>query len=88
MAVRGYILIEVEGGKMGEVAQGMQQLESVNTVDMVTGPYDIIAPVSAVDFNGIGSVIKEIDCIPGITHTVTCLSINPVSEKQPKEYGN
>jgi DNA-binding Lrp family transcriptional regulator len=76
MTVKGYVLIEVEGGRMVEVAEVMQRLEGVKKIDLVTGPYDAIAPIEVVDFSGIGSVIREIDSLPGITRTVTCLALN------------
>jgi DNA-binding Lrp family transcriptional regulator len=60
---------------MAEVAEAMQRLEGVKKTDLVTGPYDVIAPIEVIDFSGVGSVIREIDSLPGVSRTVTCLAL-------------
>jgi DNA-binding Lrp family transcriptional regulator len=48
----------------------------VNSVDTVTGPYDIIAIVERETLNDIGDLVTgKIHPIAGISRTVTCLAI-------------
>ncbi|MBM3183419.1 MAG: Lrp/AsnC family transcriptional regulator [Chloroflexi bacterium] len=78
MAAKAYVLIETAVGKTKEVVAALQaqKLKEVKSVDLVTGPYDIIAVVEHDDFNAIGNLVTEkIHPVPGIARTVTCLSI-------------
>ena len=46
------------------------------SVDTVTGPYDIIAIVEAKNLNEIGDLVTgKVHPIAGISRTVTCLAI-------------
>ena len=76
MATRAYILIETAVGKSKSVAGELSSLSGVETVDAVTGPYDIISVVTAPDLNAVGDLVSSrIHTIDGITRTVTCLSV-------------
>ena len=78
MATRAYVLIETTVGKAKEVVTTLQghKIKEIKSVDLVTGPYDVIAVVEHADFNAIGSLVTEkIHPIAGIVRTVTCLSI-------------
>ena len=76
MATKAYILIETSVGKSRGVADSLRSLQGVQTVDAVTGPYDIIAVVGAPDLNAVGDLVtSEIHTINGIVRTVTCLSV-------------
>ena len=79
MATKAYILIETTVGKSRDVTNELHSLPGVETVDPVTGPYDIIAVVSALDLNAVGDLVtRQIHTINGIVRTVTCLSVgNP-----------
>lgn len=76
MTTKAYILIETAVGKSGDVSTALRKLSDINTVDAVTGPYDIIAIISASDLNAVGEVVtKQIHTIGGIARTVTCLVV-------------
>ena len=76
MAARAYVLIETAVGKTKEVASAIERLEGVNSVDPVTGPYDIIAMVEGESLGDIGDLVTgKIHPIAGISRTVTCLAI-------------
>ena len=76
MATKAYILIETSVGKSREVSSELRGLSGVDTVDPVTGPYDIIAVVSAPDLNAVGDLVtRQVHTIKGIVRTVTCLSV-------------
>jgi len=76
MATKAYILIETAVGKSRDVVSELESLTGVETVDSVTGPYDIIAVVAAPDLNAVGDLVtSQIHTISGIVRTVTCLSV-------------
>ena len=76
MATRAYILIETAVGKSRGVSSDLQAISGIDTVDPVTGPYDIIAVMSAPDLNAVGELVtRQIHTISGIVRTVTCLAV-------------
>ncbi len=76
MAAKAFILIETEVGKNREVVAAIKQLGRIDSVDIVTGPYDSIAVVEAETLNDIGDLVTgKIHPIDGISRTVTCLAL-------------
>ena len=76
MAAKAFVLIETMVGKNKEVSSALRQLEGVKSVDIVTGPYDIIAIIEAESLNDIGDLVTgKIHPIAGISRTVTCLAV-------------
>ena len=77
MAVSAYVLIQIEMGKAGEVASRIREIDGVDTADIATGPYDIIARTSADTMDDLGRmVVGQIEMVDGITRTLTCPVIN------------
>lgn len=77
MAARAFILIETASGSNKEVLSALQQIDGVESVTSVTGPYDLIATLAAETLNDIGQLASaKIDPIAGIARTVTCLVID------------
>ena len=76
MAAKAYVLIETAVGRTKEVTSAIERLRGVESVDPVTGPYDIIAIVEGESLNDIGDLVtSKIHPIAGISRTVTCLAI-------------
>ncbi len=76
MATKAFVLIETAVGKSRDVVRTLKGLDGIVSVDVVTGPYDIIAIVEAVDLNSIGSLVtSRVHTISGIQRTVTCLAV-------------
>ncbi len=76
MGVKAFVLIETAVGKTREVYSALEKLEAIKSVDTVTGPYDIIVTIEADDLNTIGKLVtSKLHVVPGITRTVTCVSI-------------
>ena len=76
MATRAYLLVETAVGKTRDVATTLQSLEGIETVDVVTGPYDIIAMISAEDMTVVGNLVTgHIHTVPGVVRTVTCVAV-------------
>ncbi len=73
---KAFVLIETAVGKTKDVYAALDKVEGIKSVDIVTGPYDIIAVVEGEDLNNIGNLVtNKIHPVPGITRTVTCLSV-------------
>jgi DNA-binding Lrp family transcriptional regulator len=76
MRTKAYILIETAVGKNRVVAEAVQKIDGTVQVDMVTGPYDIIAVVESEDLNSVGDLVTgHVHTINGVLRTVTCLAI-------------
>ena len=76
MAAKAFVLIETAVGKSKEVVAALSKLKGVNSVNSVTGPYDIIAVIEGETLNDIGDLVtNKIHPIAGISRTVTCLAI-------------
>jgi DNA-binding Lrp family transcriptional regulator len=77
MSAKAFVLIETVVGKNKDVVTALRQLAGVKSVDVVTGPYDIIAVVEGETLNDIGEVVtSKIHPISGISRTVTCLALS------------
>lgn len=77
MAVSAYVLIQIEMGKAADVAVRIREIDGVDSADIATGPYDIIAKTSASTMDDLGRmVVGQIEMVNGITRTLTCPIIN------------
>jgi DNA-binding Lrp family transcriptional regulator len=73
---KAYVLIETAVGRNREVIAALKKLKGVSSVDLVTGPYDLIAIVEAETLSEVGDIVTaKIHPITGISRTVTCLVI-------------
>ena len=76
MVAKAYVLIETEGGQSKRIIDLLGKMKGVKAVDIVTGPYDIIAVVEEDSLNEVGDLITgKIHPISGVSRTVTCLAI-------------
>ena len=77
MATTAYIMIETNIGMVKDVAKSLRDVPGVGEVDVVIGPYDIIATISADDMNSVSDLLaSEVNKINGVTRTFTCMSLN------------
>jgi DNA-binding Lrp family transcriptional regulator len=76
MAAKAFVLIETAVGKNREVLAVLGKLKGMESVNTVTGPYDIIAVVVRETLSDIGDLVtSKIHTVDGVTRTVTCLVI-------------
>ncbi len=76
MATKAYLLIETAVGKTRDVASTLTDLPGITTVDVVTGPYDIIALVTGDDMAVVGDLVTgHIHTVAGVVRTVTCVAV-------------
>lgn len=77
MATKAFVLIETAVGKTRDVVAALEAMEGMQSVDIVTGPYDVIAVVEASDLGSVGDMVTgRIHTIGGIQRTVTCLAVS------------
>jgi len=73
MVATAYVLISVSAGKAKKVYNQLHNLEVVQHVDAISGPYDLIATIQGPDFNALANlVLDKIHTIDGVTDTITC----------------
>ena len=80
MAVKSYILIETDVGTAKQVALSLGELThsdgEIKSVELVTGPFDVICLVEADNLEQLGSCITDsIQTVAGVKRTTTCLTI-------------
>ena len=79
MATKAYLLVETAVGKTRDVAGTLSSLDGVGIVDIVTGPYDIIAVIEGDDMSVVGNVVTEkIHTVDGVVRTVTCVAVGGI----------
>lgn len=75
--MKAYILIKIRTGEVKPVVRQLRKLASVESADMTFGPYDAVAVVQNGDINKLGTLLaSEIQPIPGILETLTCLAVD------------
>lgn len=74
MATRAYVFIETDVGKAKDVVGALRKVEGMKSVDLVTGPYDIIIVMEGKNADAIGqTVTTKIHQISGVSRTLICL---------------
>ena len=72
---KAFVLIETAVGRNKEIVAALSQLKGVKSVDIVTGPYDIVAVIEGGNLNDVGDLVTgKIQPLAGIIRTVTCLA--------------
>jgi DNA-binding Lrp family transcriptional regulator len=75
--MRAYILLNIRTGEIPQVINLLNRVNGVIEANMTFGPYDAVAVVDTEDIHELGKLIsKEIQPIPGIIDTLTCLAID------------
>jgi len=73
---KAFVLIETTVGKTKDVVSALHKVDGVTSVDVVTGPYDVICVVQADDLSSVGDTVTgSVHTIGGIVRTVTCLAV-------------
>ena len=75
--VRAYVLITTEVGKMREIFDKLKEMDPVKSVDMLTGPYDIIVQGEAENMTGLtDEIVEKIRDFSGVKETTTNIVID------------
>ena len=77
MATKAVILIETAVGSTREVANSLKGVSGIQSAEVVTGPYDVIAVIEAPDIRTVGALVEDrIHTLSGVRRTVTCVTVN------------
>jgi len=75
MVHKAFILLEIGTGKTKDVLKHLQKINGLKTLDIVTGPYDVIAVLEKEDLNELRQIIAEkIHFMEGVRRVVSCMS--------------
>jgi hypothetical protein len=76
MATKAYILIRTAPGLTKAVYSALRISPTVHSVELITGPYDLIVSMEAADANKIlMAIMNDIRPAAGIRDTLTCLVV-------------
>ncbi len=76
MVAKAFVLITTSVGQTKGVLNKLKKLDGVKSVDVVMGPYDIIAEVEGDSIDSLGKLITEhLHKVEGIERTLTCQTI-------------
>ena len=76
MASRAYVLLRTAPGLTKSIFSALKISPMVQSVEMITGPYDLIVAIEAANTNEIlTAVMRDIRPAAGIRDTVTCLVV-------------
>jgi DNA-binding Lrp family transcriptional regulator len=71
--VEAYIFLQVQVGADGRVAREVARIDGVTSVDVVTGPHDVVVRAEADTIHELGKrVLRPIQEIEGVSRTLTC----------------
>jgi DNA-binding Lrp family transcriptional regulator len=71
--VEAFMLIQTEVGRAEVVAKQLAGLPGVLSSEYVTGPYDVIARITAATMDELTStIVPSVQQVTGITRTLTC----------------
>ena len=73
---RVYLLVKTESGMENKVFEALKTLPYVKTVDIVTGPVDVVAVFEADSLNKIEDfILEKVRKLEGIKETTTLISL-------------
>jgi DNA-binding Lrp family transcriptional regulator len=71
--LEAYMLIQVDAGAGAKVRHEITSISAVRIAHSVTGPYDLVARVQVQDMDALGALLSDIQSIPGLLRTLTCI---------------
>jgi DNA-binding Lrp family transcriptional regulator len=71
--IEAFILLQVQVGTDAQVARRVADLPGVTSVEVVTGPHDVVVRAEADSIDELGKrVLRPLQEIDGVTRTLTC----------------
>ena len=75
--MKAYVLISARTGESSAVVRQINRLDGVIEAHITFGPYDAVAVIEADGAKKVGHIVhNEIQPIPGILNTLTCLAVD------------
>lgn len=74
--VKAYSLISTEPGATSEISKKVTDIEGVESIEAVAGPYDIVAMIEVDSLEKLtGAVFGKIRGVDGVTSTTTLIVV-------------
>ncbi len=78
MTAKAYVLLRTAPGMTQAIHAALKASPAVGSVEMITGPYDLIVSLEGKSANEIlMAVMKEIRPAAGVRDTLTCMVVPP-----------
>lgn len=75
--MKAYVMIKIRAGEVKDVVENLRKIKGVKEAHMTFGPYDAVVEVETADIAALGKVTAlEIQPIPGVEQTLTCLAVD------------
>jgi len=75
--MKAYVMIKIRAGDVKDVVSHLRKVNGVIEAHMTFVPYDAVAVVETADIAKLGSITAlEIQPIPGVEQTLTCLAVD------------
>ncbi len=76
MAARAYVLIRTAPGLTKAIYSALRASRGVESVELITGPYDLIAAIEADSTDQIlQAIMRDVRPAAGVRDTMTCLVV-------------
>ena len=76
MAAKAYVLLRTAPGLTKSIYAALRISPAVQSVEMITGPYDMIVCIQAASTNEIlATIINDVRPAAGVRDTLTCLVV-------------
>ncbi len=76
MAARAYVLIRTAPGLTKAIYSALRASRGVKSVELITGPYDLIAAIEADSTDQIlQAIMRDVRPAAGVRDTMTCLVV-------------
>jgi hypothetical protein len=70
-----YILVRVNAGTVWKVGESLEDIEELDSVSILTGPYDIIVHAELPSNQDLRVLLDDMHAITDISQTETCIAI-------------
>ena len=75
--MKAYVLVNIRTGSVKDSVKALREVSNVTEANMTFGPYDAVVVIETEGINDVGAILtNEIQAIPGILETLTCLSVD------------
>lgn len=81
--MRAIVLVKISTGEINYAYRDLKRVRSLSKVHLTFGPFDAVVELDVKDLNALARVVAlEIQPIPGVTQTLTCVMTNaePLAE--------
>jgi DNA-binding Lrp family transcriptional regulator len=71
--MRAYMFINAMHGQSLALTKALRDVPGVQAADAITGDYDIVASITAVDLAELRAILAGVQEIDGVLKTTTCM---------------